>query len=307
MKKTTTFLLGVVVLFLAACSGNSGFKKTKSGLVYKIISDGNGPVVKNGQFLKVHYTQSIKKNSKDSVLVSSFDGMPTYAQVDSVPESYNPATVFGMLRDGDSVVIVMEVDSIYKTADQRPPFMAAKDKLTLTFKVLEIIENEEALRVDQQALLEKQKKEEVKEIEEYLAKNNIQAQKTEKGTFVQIETPGTGPAADSGKAVHVLYTGKTFEGKVFDSNVDTSFGHPEPYVLVIGQRGAIEGWDDGLRLFRKGGKGKLYIPSMLAYGGNPPQGAPFKPFENLMFDIEVVDVTDAPAQQPGFPGQPPTR
>jgi hypothetical protein len=45
---------------------------------------------------------------------------------------------------------------------------------------------------------------------------------------------------------------------------------------------------------------------MLAYGANPPQGAPFKQFENLIFDIEVVDVTDAknmpqrmPMQRPG--------
>ncbi len=303
MKKTSLLVFSAIMLMLAACSENAGFKKTKSGLVYKIISEGKGPQVKTGEFLKVHYTQSIKgSNNKDSILGTSRDGMPTYAQVDSVGDIYNPAAIFGMLSKGDSVIIVMEADSLYKVAEQRPPFIKAKDKLTLTFKVVDIISNEEALRADQESLMQNQKEKEVKDIEAYLEKNNIQAQKTEKGTFVQIENPGTGIAADSGKTVTVMYTGKTFEGVAFDSNIDSSFGHTDPYKLVIGSRGAIEGWDDGLRLFRKGGKGKLFIPSMLAYGGNPPPGAPFKPFENLMFEVEVLDVTNTPQQpNPQFP------
>lgn len=293
MKKTTSVLLYSVLVLLAACSQNSGFKKTKSGLQYKIISDEKGQKVKIGQFLKVHFTQKIG----DSVLTSSFNGLPTYAPVDSVGAIYNPVEIFPLLRKGDSVVVVMQTDSLYKMAQARPPFVKKGDKLTLTFRVVDIMTDEKALRADQEALMQQQKVKEQEAIASYLEKKNIKAQKTEKGTFVVITDPGTGPLADSGKAVHVKYTGRSFEGKVFDSNVDTSFHHTDPYVLVIGGRGAIEGWDDGLRLFRKGGKGQLYVPSMLAYGGNPPPGAPFKPFENLMFDVEVLDVTDAPKQQ----------
>lgn len=301
MKKTTSVLLYAALVLLAACSENSGFQKTKSGLQYKIISDGKGEKVKIGQFLKVHFTQKIG----DSVLSSSFNGLPTYAPVDSVGPVYNPVEVFPMLRKGDSVVVVMQTDSLYKMAQERPPFVKKGDKLTLTFRVVDIMPDEKALRQDQEALLEQQKAKEVKQIEEYLASKNIKAEKTAKGTFVVITDPGTGIAADSGKAVHVKYTGKTFEGKVFDSNMDSTFHHTDPYVLVIGSRGAIEGWDDGLRLFKKGGKGQLYIPSMLAYGGNPPPGSPFKPFENIMFDVEVVDITDAPKPGPMMPGMPP--
>jgi len=300
MKKTTSVLLSVALCVLAACSQNSGFQKTKSGLQYKIISDEKGQKVKIGQFLKVHFTQKIG----DSVLTSSFNGLPTYAPVDSVGAVYNPVEIFPLLRKGDSVVIVMQTDSLYKMSTERPPFVKKGDKLTLTFRVVDIMNDENALRADQASLMEQQKTKEVEAIASYLEKKNIKAQKTAKGTFVVITEPGTGPVADSGKAVHVLYTGKSFDGKPFDSNIDSSFHHTNPYVLVIGSRGAIEGWDDGLRLFRKGGKGQLYVPSMLAYGGNPPQGAPFKPFENLMFDVEIVDVTDAPKQQamPNMPG-----
>jgi len=299
MKKTTSVLLSVAMFVLAACSQNSGFQKTKSGLQYKIISDEKGQKVKFGQFLKVHFTQKIG----DSVLSSSFNGLPTYAQVDSVGAVYNPVEIFPMLRKGDSAVIVMQTDSLFKMATERPPFIKKGDKLTLTFRVVDIMNDESALRADQTSLMEKQKSKEIEDIANYLEKKNIKAQKTAKGTFVVITDPGTGPAADSGKAVHVKYTGKTLDGKRFDSNVDSLARTKEPYVLVIGSRGAIEGWDDGLRLFHKGGKGQLYVPSMLAYGGNPPQGAPFKAFENLMFDVEIVDVTDAP-KRPAMPNMP---
>jgi FKBP-type peptidyl-prolyl cis-trans isomerase len=181
--------------------------------------------------------------------------------------------------------------------------MKKKDKITLTFRVVEVLPSEEMVRQDQQMQYEAQKKKEVTTIEQFLASKNIQAQKTTKGTFVVLQSAGNGPACDSGKMISVKYKGQTFGGIVFDSNLDSSFGHTDPYPLVIGTHSAIEGWDDGLRLFKKGGKGRLYVPSMLAYGGNPPQGAPFKPYENLIFDIEIVDVKDAPKTQPSFPPQ----
>ncbi len=46
MKKTTLILSALSVLILAAACKNSGFKKTKSGLLYKIISKGSGAQVK---------------------------------------------------------------------------------------------------------------------------------------------------------------------------------------------------------------------------------------------------------------------
>lgn len=296
MKRTSILFFSLVALAFGACSPNAGFEKTKSGLQYKIISDEKAPVVKKGEFLKVNFIQMIG----DSVLNSSYDGLPTYAPVDSVGPIYNPVEIFRFLRKGDSAVVIMETDSLYKQQAERPPYVKKGDKLKLTFRVIDVMPNEQALRDDQMKLIDERKDKEVKAIQDYLAKNNITAQKTEKGTFVVITEPGTGPVADSGKAVHVKYTGRTFEGKPFDSNIDSSFGHTDPYVLVIGQRGAIEGWDDGLRLFNKGAKGKLYIPSMLAYGGNAMPGSPIKAFENLMFDIEVVDITDAP-KQPAMP------
>ena len=306
MKRTSNLLLSLVtILFVAEGCSSGGFKKTESGLLYKIVSPGSGPIAKNGEFLKVNYTQKVR----DSLISTSNGGLPTYAAVDSVGAVYNPAEVFGKLRKGDSVIIVMLADSLQKKQGMLPPFIRKGDKLTLFIRVMDILKSEADVRSDQTAQLETKKAKEIYEIQKYLDDKIIKAEKTSKGVFVQIEEKVDGPAVDSGKAVHVNYTGTTFGGKVFDSNVDTAFGHHEPYVFVIGQRGAIEGWDDGLRLLNKGGKAKLYIPSMLAYGPNPPPGAPFKAYENLIFDVNVLDVTvpeqRAPQMPPMHPRQAP--
>jgi len=41
---------------------------------------------------------------------------------------------------------------------------------------------------------------------------------------------------------------------------------------------------------QEGGSYKIHIPSKLAYGANPPQGAPIPPNSDLDFDVHVVKV-----------------
>ena len=59
---------------------------------------------------------------------------------------------------------------------------------------------------------------------------------------------------------------------------------------------------EGVTVFKEGGKGRLFIPSVLGYGaqGSPPV---IKPYENLIFEIEVKSVKEA-SQQQGMPQMP---
>src|SRR5690554_5382021 len=92
-QSITGILLGLgMLLVLSGCSEGS-LKKTKSGLVYKVISDGKNPVAKIGQFIKVHYSQKVEGAGRDTTLSSSFGAMPTYAPVDSIGDVYNPAEI----------------------------------------------------------------------------------------------------------------------------------------------------------------------------------------------------------------------
>lgn len=310
MKKTASAILcSLAVLLLASCSGG-GFKKTKSGVLYKIISDGKGITAQKGQFLKIHVVQNVRKGTKDSLLATSYDAIPVYIPVDSVPPSYNPAEVFMLLRKGDSAQIILEGDSLLRQGGNLPPFMTKSDKIVIGIKVIDVM-NEEARAKDQasseQAFQEVQKKKEsgqltkdIATIEAYLASNKINAQKTGQGTFVEILSQGDGPMADSGKVVSVKYTGKVLNGGWVDSNIDSTKQfqpHPmDPFEFLSGSQGAIVGMLEGVQKFRKGGKGNLYIPSPLAYGANPRPGGPVKANESLVFYIEVVDVKDLPKQ-----------
>ena len=162
---------------------------------------------------------------------------------------------------------------------------------------------ERARTRDSVRALEQIKKDD-KVIAEFLAKNKISASKTALGVYVAVENPGAGVKPVAGQQVSVKYTGMNFEGTKFDSNVDTSFGHVDPYIFVIGQQGSIPGFEDAVKQLSKGGKLKAYIPSALAYGaqGSPPR---IKANESLIFEIELLDITTPkPQPQPTAPTNP---
>jgi FKBP-type peptidyl-prolyl cis-trans isomerase FkpA len=295
MKTIASILLVSLVLLGAVSCTNSEFKKTKSGLLYKIYSDGKGQPAKKGEFLKANLIQKLR----DSLLRTTVGSMPLYLPVDSPRPVYSPTEIFTLLRKGDSAVVVESADTLIRRSNgQMPPWIKKKDRITLIFKVLDVFASQDLLLADRNQELSKEKDREVKTVESYLATNNIQAQKTEKGTYVVVASEGTGPQVDSGKQVFVRYTGKLFPAspkdtaRIFESNMNGPGN--EPFKFVVGAQQIIPGWDDGLRKFKKGGKGTLYIPAFLAYDQKPGPG--HQQFENLIFDVEIVDVTDAPKQ-----------
>lgn len=323
MKKQTGYFLVLLVAAAAfySCNGSADYKKTKSGLLYKIIGNSKDSAAKEGSILKINYV--IKIGSTDSVLNTTYGKMPGFARVDAAPpDAYSPIEVFNQLHKGDSLVVIQFVDSIVKknqgAGGNLPPFLKKGDKIVMSFKVENVYKTQEEATADRTAEIEKEKARLAKEteadlvkqnqaMESWLKKNNITAQKTGTGTYVVIKDPGTGIQADSGKFVAVRYAGKILTtGKDFESNMDPK---AQPYVFqmdVNDGRGPIRGWNEGLKLFKKGGKGTLYIPGALAYAKNPQPGSPFGVDEALIFDIVLEDVSDtelAPPQQQQLPPQ----
>lgn len=294
MTKITSLLLAVAAFAMLAACNTSGYKQTPSGIRYRIISTGDGPLVKKGEILKFNYAQKLN----DSSLFNSFNSLPTYAKVDSVGSVYSPIEVFPFLRKGDSVVIVQLADTIMKRMPPGQPSPLKKgDKITLTLKILDILKGDEMAQADQMKELKTESDREAGTIQRYLTSKNITTEKTPKGVYVSVQSPGDGPAVDSGKYVSVMYTGKLFAAdkavteKVFETNTGKA---PIQFTINSGQ--VIPGWDEGLKMLKKGGKATLYIPATLAYGQQPGPGG--KPFENLIFDVQVVDVADAAPKQP---------
>ncbi|WP_336514319.1 FKBP-type peptidyl-prolyl cis-trans isomerase [Pollutibacter soli] len=299
MKKTMLLLAVLSAICIGSCK-NIGYEKTKTGLEYKIISDGKGKELKKGDYVKFNY----KITHGDSVITSSYNFVPGYDEVDSVGRYHDFSELLPMMRVGDSGVCFQLYDSLATRAQgPMPGFMKKGDKLKMTFKILDGITGREAAIADYQKEMENFKDRDLAKIEKYLAANKINAQKVNNTVFVEIQNKGTGIAADSGKMVGIKYNCYNYDGQYFDSNIDSTKQinkhGMEPFYFVAKQQGAVAGILDGITVFNQGGKGRIFVPSLLAYG---PQGSPpsIKPNENLIFDIEVVDVKDAPQRQPQF-------
>lgn len=105
-------------------------------------------------------------------------------------------------------------------------------------------------------------------------------------------TQGTGAPAAAGKRFTVHYTGWLTNGTKFDSSVDRN----EPLDFVQGRRQVITGWDVGFEGMKVGGKRRLFIPYQLAYG--EAGTGPIPPKAELVFDVELLNVSDAPTVIP---------
>lgn len=122
----------------------------------------------------------------------------------------------------------------------------------------------------------KQKNEE--EIKAYIAKHQLEAQRTESGLYYQIFKQGNGLYPNPDSNITIAYMGYLTNGNTFDQN-------PK---LEINLTEVIPGWTEGIQYFKTGSEGILLIPSHLAYGktdyGNIPGGSV------LIFDIQLIAV-----------------
>ena len=112
------------------------------------------------------------------------------------------------------------------------------------------------------------------------------AQVTKSGLASRVLKPGTGeahPAVDD--VVEVHYTGWRTDGTLFDSSVQRG----APARFPLGR--VIKGWTEGVQLMVVGEKRRFWIPAELAYGQNPPPGAPAG---MLVFDVELLGITEGP-------------
>jgi FKBP-type peptidyl-prolyl cis-trans isomerase FkpA len=133
-------------------------------------------------------------------------------------------------------------------------------------------------------------------IEDYLKANNINGVKgSTDGFYYQIEKEGNGAVAKAGDFVLVHYVGTLLNGKKFDSSRDRN----DPFSFQIGQGQVIPGWDKGIPMFSVGSRGKLFLPSNVAYGANGA-GADIPPNTPLIFDIEVIKVFKDAAEQAAY-------
>lgn len=255
-------------------------EKTASGLYYSVKEKGTGPNAKAGDEIMVNYTGKLLEGKTfDSNEDSAFHHPEPFKLIlgrGQVIKGWDEG--LQLFNKGTKATLYIPSVLAYGSQD-RSPQIPANSILVFDVNLVDIaavLSPEEQAKKDDQLL------------QEYFAKHGIKATKTPSGLYYAVSQKGDGPTMQAGKQVNMNYTGKTLDGRTFDSNVDPEFHHVQPFKFNLGAGQVIKGWDEGIQLLQKGSKGTLYIPSGLAYGAASP--SPKIPANSvLIFDVEVVD------------------
>lgn len=280
-KYFSLFLLAIV--FLSACKketrslkeiedadiqvylkSNSltGFTKDSTGFYYKVISVGTGEEIGYPSNVGVSQTTtSINKNV--SFIFSKYS--PQYNFVGYITPISWRESILKIRKGGELRIITPSYLAFGKDGSGSTlPGNAILDTKLMVANDTDRPAYEDAL------------------INTYLTENNLTATKDANGIYYKIETLGTGAAITASSTIKVAYTGKLLTGAIFDQALPAN-----PFTISLSN--VIEGWKLSLPLIKVGGKIKLYIPSRLAYGANPPSQSGIPANSILEFEIQVIE------------------
>lgn len=153
-------------------------------------------------------------------------------------------------------------------------------------KIMTAFQNELRVKVEKkQAELAKKN---TKLSEEFLAGNGKKEGviTTASGLQYQVIKEGNGPKPSATDKVKAIYKGQLINGTVFDD----SRGQPREFPVS----GVVQGWQEALPMMATGSKWKLFVPPSLGYGAMQ-RGPVIEPNSVLVFEIELVEISKAPA------------
>lgn len=304
INSVTKLLLSLLFsgLLLSACDQGADEQVTEEGVRYIKHTNATGTLPDSTSIIDMHYRLL---TPDDSVISSTYQAtipspMPfRFAQAPYMKEPLSKAT------KGDSLTLYIPANIMfsYQGQPQVPPFLNPDDEVRMEVKVEGVYSMADYQQVmaerkkEQQErmmqLMEESKGKEDKAIQEHVASNSLTAEKTESGLYYVVETQGDTTGIVAGDTAVVHYRGTLLDGTPFDNSYDRG----EPFRFPLMQSRVIAGWDEGVPLIGKGGKGVLLIPSHLAYGPSR-RSEVIDAFSTLKFEIEVVDIlkSEAPVE-----------
>ena len=114
-------------------------------------------------------------------------------------------------------------------------------------------------------------------IQAYIKAQNLTALKTDEGVYYTIDVEGSGGSPTAMSDINMKYKGYLLNGNPFDQGT----------LNGTSLRNLISGWQIAVPKFKKGGKGKLLIPSRYGYGSRAVGTIPAHSI--LVFEIELID------------------
>ncbi|MGJ5640904.1 FKBP-type peptidyl-prolyl cis-trans isomerase [Formosa sp. S-31] len=271
-------LSAFIVLFMVSCSADDDFSNkdyseenaleiqayisnnnlnaygTNSGLYYVIEEQGSGAAITATSDVTVKYKAML---TDGTVLDENLEDMISLNLQYVIPGWTEGLQYF---NEGGSGMLLVPAHLAYGSNDYQD--IPGGSVIVFEIEVIDLkVENE-------------------KEILDYISENELTAQASDSGLYYVIEEQGTGEQPNSSSEISVIYKGYFTDGTVFDHSNDTG--------VSFNVSNVIEGFKEGITYFKVGGKGKLLIPSHLAYGRYGSQTIPAGAV--LIFDVELLDV-----------------
>jgi peptidylprolyl isomerase len=274
MKKIFVVLI-IFTAMIMSCGDKSKVVNLESGLFYLDDSLGTGKVVKPSDLVTIHFEGWTVMDTSNLFGNWSADQQRSVNSIGNSKMRNQPVKfVLGtgsFIKGSDEGIIGMKVGgrrtiiipSELAYGEQGIGPIPPNTNLKL---VVEVLDTREKINV------------EMWDVEPASFKT------TSSGLKYAVINDGAGNFADSGNVVTVHYSGYLEDGTKFDSSVERD----EPFSFLLGMGQVIPGWDEGIKLMKKGSKVRLLVPPHLAYGAMELEKIPAN--STLLFDIELLDV-----------------
>jgi FKBP-type peptidyl-prolyl cis-trans isomerase len=277
MKNTFFKLVALVMMIMIAASCTSkypGFKKTDSGLyykLYKVAKDTVKPKAKD--WISIEYKLVVKSKGKDSTFIDSKKSPQNPLRMQLPSSDYKGDIYEGMrmLAAGDSGEFIVSADSLFKRTfrqGSRPKYVDSSTMARFSIHMVSI-SSPDAMQKKEKETLAK-----------FIADNKITVAPQPSGLYYVEQVAGKGIKIDSG--CQVIYNVKIsmLDGKQV-------FGQ-DSMKFVYGKHPDMSGFLEGIKLMTKGGKARLILPSQLAFGERGYREIP--PYTTIIYDVQVLDV-----------------
>lgn len=285
----------ILALIITSCGKHSGYKKTDSGLYYKFFTQNKDSVKADTTriaTLSIMYRTTV--NGKDSVLFNSSEkNMPFELKVNKPMYPGDIFEAIGMMHKGDSASFILNAGQFFLKTAQAPKVPEGIDStadMIFNIRMLKVQTMDE-YNVDKAKALAKKKDDAVRELQEYLKKNNVTATPSATGVYVIQLKPATGRAIQKGDFVKIHFSVSLTDGKKLFSTHDND----SPMTVEYGQPFDTKGFDEALGTLKEGESARFVVPGEMAFGERGRRSMSGEelvaPYATVIYDVEVLDVS----------------
>lgn len=289
MRKLLFLTFSVLLFHSCGWSRYEGFNRTLSGLHYRLNYIGDGDrTPKKGDH--IHFTL-VLKNLQDDVLYRNTNSAAGGRQWQKFVTTTKGAITEGldMLQLGDSATFIMEREALALEREKLIQFVPDTLSMVKAEVKLTGLKSPEEFEELQKRLAWKEDEEMNEQIRlnAFLQEMGLSDSNFTNGIYLVNHKKGKGPTPRNGNTLLIHYKAGFIDGSTLDNTY--FLGHPLEVRLGDPDQ-MLKGFEVGIRQMREGGHATFIIPSLFAFGEKGSTNGSVKPYQTLIYEVELVKV-----------------